>query len=430
MREILRCLRLAVDFLHRHCGICHRDLKPDNIVIHRLSDGRNQYKLTDFGLARPAPDKTMLQSVVGTHHYYAPEVVDTGKYNNKVDYWSMGIIAYEIATGTLPFIPHQKVFNIHMSIKKKPRSCIAITEDVEQDEQFHFHKNIPVAHHLTMPWQAELVKWLSLALDSDYSKRGTTIATDEVQLGAPNGACPYIFSEIDRLVEIKVLTLFAACRYKRIECVVTPQMTMPELATFIAKEAQLEISSIYLLLPTGHPHKRITRATRPIDLFVAEWCDSSEESGNPPVMVYIFSAMQHCEYSAPDPCMTDLVRHFCTNSNGNNLRNWIMERLILDMHYMLSIENSNIRTLLFGFTEYALTLEHEMLEYQNFVKLVEKESDKCYGAMEQFLTLLEAAKQQQKFHLVRDVLKILNYSSQFFHSHRSTMRNGMQNVPK
>lgn len=386
-------------------------------MIHRLSHNRKQYKLTDFGLSRLAPDKTIVQSVVGTRHYYAPEVVDSGKYNNKVDYWSMGIIAYELATGTLPFIPHQNVFDIHMNIKSKPRTCIAITEDFEYEKQFHFHKNLPVAHHLTVPWEAELVKWLALALDVDYSKRGTSGATDEVQLGAPNAACPLIFSEIDRLIEIKVLTLFAACSYKRIECVVTPQMTMFELATFIAKEAQLQIASIYLLLPTGHPHKRITMATRPIDLFVADWRDSSEESGNPPVMVYIFSAMQHCEYSAPDPCMTDLVRYFCNNSKGNNLRNWIMERLILDLHYMLSKEHSNVRTLLFGFREYALTLEHEMLDYQHYIKLLEKEKDKCYGAMEQFLKLLEAAKQQKKFHLVRELIEILKFLSQASLSH-------------
>lgn len=411
MRDILSCLRQAVHFLHTQCRICHRDLKPDNIVIHRVSHNRKQYKLTDFGLARPAPDKTIVQSVVGTRHYYAPEVVDTGKYNNKVDYWSMGVIVYELCTGSLPFIPHQKAFNIHMNISKKTRNCIAITEDVEQEERFHFHQQLPIEHHLTKPWEVELVKWLPLALDADYSKRGTHGATDEVQLGAPPKAdCPDIFSEVDRLLEIKVLTLFAACRYKRIECVVTPDMTKEQLGAFIARETGLAIPSIYLVLPTGHPHKSVSLATRPIDLFVDEWCDNSEESGNPPVMVYIFSCAQQCEYSAPDPCMTDLVRH-CMNPSAKEPPSWVMERCILDMHYMLSKEQSSVRTLLLGFREYALTLEDEMLNYQDYIKQLDNEKNRYCGALEQFQTLLEAAKQQQRFQLVREFFTILNLPS-------------------
>jgi len=120
VRQILGALRKALHFLHSECGICHRDLKPDNIVIQRGEDGTKVYKLTDFGLARGAPDKTMLQSVVGTRHYFAPEVVESGFYNSAVDYWSLGIIAYELATGELPFIPHQTPKNILISLLGKP----------------------------------------------------------------------------------------------------------------------------------------------------------------------------------------------------------------------------------------------------------------------------------------------------------------------
>lgn len=324
----------------------------------------------------------------------------------------MGVIVYELSTGSLPFIPHQKAFNIHVNISKKTRNCIAITEDVEQEERFHFHQQLPIEHHLTKPWEAELVKWLPLALDADYSKRGTRGATDEVQLGAlPNADCPFIFSEVDRLLGMKVLTLFAAFRYKRIECEVTPNMTIEQLGAIITQETGLPISSIYLVLPTGHPHKCVSSATRPIDLFVDEWCDNSEESGYPPVMVYIFSCAQQCEYSAPDPCMTDLVRHFCMSPSAKEPPSWVMERCILDLHYMLSKEQSSVRTLLLGFKEYALTLEDEMLKYHLCIKQLQQEKDKYCGALEQFQTLLDAAIQQQRLQLVREFLKILNLSS-------------------
>ncbi|KAH8312567.1 hypothetical protein KR044_011524 [Drosophila immigrans] len=426
---ILSCLRQAVYFLHTTCEICHRDLKPDNIVIHRLSDGRKQYKLTDFGLARNLPVKTMVQSVVGTRHYFAPEVIDSGKYNNSVDFWSMGVIGYEIATGVLPFIPHQTTFNIHLNLCKKPRNCIAITEDTEVKDRFHFHTELPVKHHLSSPFVAKLREFLSLSLDSDYSRRGDQGATDGVQ-GAPRS--PIIFSKIDGLLGVKVLTLFVAFKYQRLEYVITPSMPMSELANKIQQDTDMPVKSLYLLLPTGHPHKRVTNETQPIDLYVNEWCDTSEESRNPPVMVYIFN-MQSCEYLPSDCCMTKLVQR-CISSK-DNLPDWVMDRLVLDIHYILSKEHATMRTMLFGFMEYAMTLEHEILAYQPAVTMVNSEKEQWRGAMTQFNALITAAKQQNKFNMVNkeefetNVMKLVSKSNdivslieQTIHHYDSSLR--------
>lgn len=393
VREILNCVRQAVDFLHTRCMICHRDLKPDNIVINRLANGCKQYKLTDFGLARNSPDKTIIQSVVGTRHYYAPEVVDSGKYNSKVDYWSMGIIGYEVATGVLPFIPHQKPFNIHVNLRSKQRNCIAITEDIEEKDRFHYHNELPVMHHLSYPWAVKFTKWLTLALDTDYTRRGINVATDEVQ-GVSRS--PIIFKEIDGLLKMRVLTLFVTFKCQRLEYVLTPTMTLSELGDKIANDIEFPANSMYLLLPTGHPHKRISKDTQPVDLFVENWCDTSEESGNPPAMVFIFNIGQSCEFSAPDPCITKLVK-YCLSTKGFKPEKWVIERMILDMHYMLSKEQSTMRTLLFGFKEFAMSLEHDILQHQDAIKFFNIEKDKCCGAMEQFETLVTAAKQQQRF---------------------------------
>ncbi|KAH8360165.1 hypothetical protein KR093_011109 [Drosophila rubida] len=392
--DILRCLRQAVDFLHTTCGICHRDLKPDNIVIHRHGNGRKLYKLTDFGLARNSPDNTQIQSVVGTRHYYAPEVVESGKYNSSVDYWSMGVIGFEIATGMLPFIPHQKPINIHLNLRNKPRNCIAITEDLNQNDRFHFHTEIPVEHHLSSHFASKLKEFLSLALDSNYSRRGIQEATDGVQ---GESRSPIIFTKIDRLLEMKVLTLFVAFKYKRLEYEVTSAMPMSELAKKIAQDTEMPVNSLYLLLPTGHPHGRVTYDTQPIDLYVSEWCDTSEESHSPPVMVYVFN-MKHYEYSAPSCCMTNLVQQ-CINSE-NAFPDWVMERLVLEIHYILSKERETMRTMLFGFKEYAMTLEHDMLAYQPAIKAVNSEKEQCYGALTQFDNLFTEAKKLNKLNMV------------------------------
>lgn len=358
VREILAALRKAVYFLHSECGVCHRDLKPDNIVIQRGADGKKVYKLTDFGLARDTPDKTMLQSMVGTRHYFAPEVVESGVYNKPVDYWSMGIIAYELATGELPFIPHQTPKNIITSLLKKPRDVIAITEDPENPSRFLNQKHLPNEHHLSRPWAERFTEWLRLPLDSDPKRRGK-LASDEVQ------SVPVVFSSLDQLLQIKVLTIFAVNFSKRLEYAVTEDMAKEHLIAEIARDTKMAPKDIYLLLPTFHPHKKITPSTRPIDLYVEEWRDTSKDTRKwtkrsiPPVMVYLFHG-SNTDFSAPEPVFSTLMLK-CNGTKFKSDERWLRKRLAMDMHYVISKEQANLEMVLSGINEHALSLEDEII---------------------------------------------------------------------
>ncbi|KAH8242726.1 hypothetical protein KR032_001466 [Drosophila birchii] len=358
VREILAALRLAVYFLHSKCGVCHRDLKPDNIVIQRGADGKKVYKLTDFGLARGTPEKTMLQSVVGTRNYFAPEVVESGMYNKAVDYWSLGIIAYEVAIGELPFIPHQTPKNIIMSLLKKPRDIIAITEDPTDPSRFLNQKHLPNEHHLSRPWAEKFTEWLRLSLDSDQKRRGQ-LASDEVQ------SVPVVFSSLDQLLQIKVLTIFSVNSCKRLEYSVTDDMTKERLIGEIARDTKMAVEDIYLVLPTFHPHKKITPSTKPIDLYVEEWRDTSQDTrkwtkrNTPPVMVYVFQG-KNTKYTVPEPVFSMLMLN-CNGSKFKSEERWLFKRLALDMHYVISKEQANVEMFLSGINEHALTLEDEII---------------------------------------------------------------------
>lgn len=99
--KIFKQILEAVNYLHSH-GVCHRDLKPENILFSNHED-ESPLKLIDFGLSKvfDASNNTM-KGTVGTTLYMAPEVF-TGKYNEKCDVWSCGVILYLMLCGKPPF---------------------------------------------------------------------------------------------------------------------------------------------------------------------------------------------------------------------------------------------------------------------------------------------------------------------------------------
>ncbi|HEX5225783.1 MAG TPA: PASTA domain-containing protein, partial [Solirubrobacteraceae bacterium] len=111
--QILRAARFA----HRR-GVIHRDLKPHNVIL----DEEGRARVTDFGIARAgASDMTLTGSIMGTAQYLSPEQAQGYAVTVGSDLYSVGVVLYEVLTGSVPFEGETAVAIAFKQVAAEPR---------------------------------------------------------------------------------------------------------------------------------------------------------------------------------------------------------------------------------------------------------------------------------------------------------------------
>ncbi len=242
--EVLGCasdLASALGFLHNR-RIIHRDLKPENVVLQESSDPdrRFVYKLIDLGYAKELGQSSLALSFVGTLQYIAPELFLSHEYTKSVDYWSLGFLCFEVATGQRPFLPNLSPGQWMEPVSKKSHNVICIHESLEQevapgeDRMIQSMEHLLPENHLSKSLCADVAVWLRTLLEWNPRQRGRKSADGEVSL----------FSDLGAILAKKRVATFCPDRGDlKLDYVVVPTSTIgADLANWMERDCGVPAS--------------------------------------------------------------------------------------------------------------------------------------------------------------------------------------------
>ena len=135
-RSILTQLASALDCAHTR-GVVHRDIKPSNVII----EPSGRVKLMDFGIAKTRAEAAEEdEDIVGTAEYMSPEQALGKKMDGRADLYSLGVMAFEMLTGRLPFDSPDPYEVLRKHVREPVPDPITINSRVPRDLNDFVHR--------------------------------------------------------------------------------------------------------------------------------------------------------------------------------------------------------------------------------------------------------------------------------------------------
>jgi serine/threonine-protein kinase len=199
-------------------GIIHRDLKPANILVVQKSDTPLLIKVLDFGIAKLAVDSfdeddvkdlTQIGAMIGTPRYMSPEQCDGLKLTPAADVYSLGVILYEMLTGSVPFTgstPMAIALKHASDMPRSPREIVAAIPEALERVVLHSLEK----HHQDRPANASEFRLELLAtaesLGLEHAASGSLANLSKLREVGKQSPSGRLVVDISRLRESRVLT--------------------------------------------------------------------------------------------------------------------------------------------------------------------------------------------------------------------------------
>jgi serine/threonine protein kinase len=190
--DIVRAVRLGIQIAeglnaaHR-AGIIHRDIKSDNIMIVD-DDCREDVKIMDFGIARPRDTGTMNQltrmgMIMGTPAYMAPEQAEGAEVSDKTDIYALGIVLYEMLSGSVPFRATTPGAVLIKQLQEMPVSLRKLRREVPADVERIVMKALQKQPHKRQEHMREMMQDLQKVQSTMIADGGSETLVDTLVVG-------------------------------------------------------------------------------------------------------------------------------------------------------------------------------------------------------------------------------------------------------
>lgn len=335
------------------------------------------FQLTDLGCSKPIDLRTIESNLISKMPYIAPELITSEKHSCSVDYWSIGMVMYEVITGSRPFLPHLMLAQWILRVREKKSEHITIYED--ESGEFIYSNQIYGENQLSIGLSQLLCDWFKLAFEWNGKQRGCVFEKNDSN--QPPVKKLKFFQCIDEMLEKKLLTIFVLKTRKYLSFDVKDNTSNDELIAFIEREAKIPKEKCQFIIWSKNRSTEQFNKPRPIDLYV----DGSFDK--PMVFVAQIDGIElisddKSTENVPDAINLPIsVRNVLTNPE-KRLKIHTLWKFARDTVYFVRNENSIHKMCLNGWFKFAQQLNHEIEMCQQNVREMQVLIYGALGALE------------------------------------------------
>lgn len=320
---------------------------------------------------------------MGTMEYLAPELLHSDKYSCSVDYWSLGLICFEICCGYRPFLPHASVARWMLNVKNKKSQDICITED--NTEGVHYHSQMFPETKLSSCLKLFLERWLVLALEWNPKQRGYVFESPPGHESASQGPVQvlHIYAMLDEALNKKIVSVFSLFQYKFLSYEITgPTMSVADLRQMIATETGTPSEELEFILPCYQPVEKIEETTRLLEIYL------DNEYERP--MVFVARRGMILDRNVKPVIPKLLVSVF--ENPVQSLKYHTVKQLASSSYFFLRQEQRLYLTAIDGVNNYSLQLNHEVVQQKARMNLIVERVFEAKGSLDAVLASLKISK--------------------------------------
>lgn len=355
VRNILHALKNAIFCLHS-MSITHRYIKPENVIIQLTANGHRNYMLTNLGFAKTIDTNSKEANFVETLDYVAPELIKNENHNCSVDFWSFGIIGYEVITGVRPFVPNLPLAQWMIKCHEKKSEHITIYED--DNGEFIYSNQIYPQNQLSGKLNELLTEWFKIALEWNPKQRGCIFQSANEPNVAPLRVLKF-FQMLDDILAKKILTIFILTNHKLLGMEIDETTTLDNLYEFIEIEAKIPKDKCHIIQSLdkiGNEFDKIEMFKKPIEFYGENYFDK------PMIFVNQIDGDIKTQSNDNSNIIVELpttVRNVLTNYD-QRLKVNSLQKFAKDTLFFIRNENDKYKTCLNGWYSYAMQLNHKI----------------------------------------------------------------------